>query len=155
MSVSQLPKGQLPDDYRRAAWLDPLTMQGLIGASLGGLCSYRALFRDDGVAKSIYELVLVPDVAEWLVRNATGDAARFAGYRLKDQEASRRACSPRWIVWRTRLALALFRLDWRWTVAWEYSLGLLDWSIRATLDGDPMPTPRDALASDMEHWDGD
>jgi hypothetical protein len=45
----------LPSDFNRDLWLDPLTFEGLVGAAIAdGL--YSELFRADGFAKPIGEL---------------------------------------------------------------------------------------------------
>lgn len=50
-------KLSLPADFDSALWLDPLTFQGLIGATLASSkVEYRDLFRKDGFAKPISEL---------------------------------------------------------------------------------------------------
>lgn len=50
-------KRSLPADFDSALWLDPLTFQGLVGATLASSkVEYRELFRADGFSKSIAEL---------------------------------------------------------------------------------------------------
>lgn len=47
----------LPPDFDRSLWLDPLTFQGLIGATLASSkVNYCDLFREDGFAKPIASL---------------------------------------------------------------------------------------------------
>lgn len=47
----------LPADFDREHWLDPLTFEGLVGATLASpKVEYRDLFREDGFAKPIASL---------------------------------------------------------------------------------------------------
>lgn len=55
----------LPADFDRELWLDPLTFQGLVGATLASRkVEYRELFRKDGFAKPIADLRENPEIAK-------------------------------------------------------------------------------------------
>lgn len=56
----------LPADYDSTKWLNPIAFQGLIGTALAkGL--YDELFREsDGFAKPIADLLLIPQVADYV-----------------------------------------------------------------------------------------
>lgn len=59
----------LPPDFQADLWLDPLTFQGLIGASIAQ-GSYLDLFRPEGFAKSEAELRRTPWIAAHLDRES-------------------------------------------------------------------------------------
>lgn len=55
----------LPADFDSSLWLDPLTFQGLVGATLASRkVEYRDLFRADGFAKPKEELRKNPHIAK-------------------------------------------------------------------------------------------
>jgi hypothetical protein len=57
----------LPADFDRELWLDPLTFQGLVGSAC---CDgyYTDLFREDGFAKPIAELMEMPKARKYIER---------------------------------------------------------------------------------------
>lgn len=59
----------LPADFDCALWLDPLTFEGLVGATLASeKIEYRELFREDGFAKPIDKLRENPAIAKIIDR---------------------------------------------------------------------------------------
>lgn len=56
---------ELPADFDPSLWLDPLTFQGLIGATLASRkVEYSELFREDGFAKPVAKLRENPNIAK-------------------------------------------------------------------------------------------